>query len=336
MLRTLKFTIGLGLAALLVAVLLAGYWLQRPLAPGLAAGAVLDVSIPAGATARRVAEAVADDTGVATPAWALHLWFRLSGQARQIQAGSYEITASTTPLSLLDQLVRGEQAVRRLTLVEGWNWPQVLQALRQAEHLRFDLDLQASPQAVAQFLGLSARHPEGRFFPDTYIYPKHSRASDLLKQAAVAMDRHLAEAWAQRDPGLPLRTVDEALVLASLVEKETGLPTDRPQVAGVFVNRLRIGMRLQTDPSVIYGLGPAYAGRLRRADLERDTPYNTYTRAGLPPTPIAMPGLASLRATTQPAATPALYFVARGDGSSQFSRTLDEHNAAVRRYILNR
>jgi len=335
LLRTLKFLFKLGLTLSLLVALGVAWWLQHPLAPQLAADEVLDVSVPAGASARRVAEAVAQP-GVAAPAWSLHLWFRLSGQARQIQAGSYEISASSTPRSLLDQMVRGEQAVRRLTLVEGWSWPQVLQALRQAEHLTFDLEPNASPAAVARTLGLSASHPEGRFFPDTYIYPKHSTASAVLRQAAAAMDQRLAEVWSERQPGGPLRSPDEALVLASLVEKETGLESDRGLVAGVFVNRLRIGMRLQTDPAVIYGLGPTFQGRLRRADLERDTPYNTYTRAGLPPTPIALPGMASLRAAVQPAATPALYFVARGDGSSQFSRTLDEHNAAVRRYILNR
>jgi len=150
------------------------------------------------------------------------------------------------------------------------------------------------------------------------------------------MDQRLAQAWGQRQPDLPLRSPDDALVLASIIEKETGLASDRADIAGVFINRLRIGMRLQTDPSVIYGLGEAYDGRLRRVDLDTDTPYNTYTRAGLPPTPIALPGMASLLAAVQPASTPAMYFVARGDGSSQFSRTLDEHNAAVRRFILNR
>lgn len=323
------------LATLLLLAALVTVWLYRPLAWQPTAAPVLDVTVPPGASARAVAQALTQ-AGVDTPTWALHAWFRLSGQARGIKAGSYEITPELSPRTLLDKLVRGEQAVRRVTLVEGWNLRQVLQALRSAEHLRDDLPPGASPQALAQALGLAAGHPEGRFFPDTYVYPKHATASSVLRQAARAMDQRLAEVWAQRAPNLPLRTPDDALVLASIVEKETGLASDREQIAGVFINRLRIGMRLQTDPSVIYGLGNGFDGRLRRRDLDTDTPYNTYTRAGLPPTPIAMPGTASLLAAVRPANTPAFYFVSRGNGSSQFSRTLDEHNAAVRRYILNR
>ncbi len=323
-------------AALSLALLLgagAAVWLNRPL--GGESTGLLDVAVPPGASARTVARVLVQ-AGMGGPEWALYAWFRLSGQARDIKAGSYEVPADSTPRALLDQLVRGEQAVRRVTLVEGWNLGQVLQALRTAEHLDYDLPAGATPQQLAQALGLRAPHAEGRFFPDTYVYPKHATASSVLQQAARAMDQRLADAWAQRAPNLPLRHADDALVLASIVEKETGLASDRALIAGVFVNRLRIGMRLQTDPSVIYGLGPAFDGRLGRRDLDTDTPYNTYTRAGLPPTPIALPGEAALRAAVQPDATPALYFVARGDGSSAFSRTLDEHNAAVRRYILNR
>jgi UPF0755 protein len=185
-------------------------------------------------------------------------------------------------------------------------------------------------------IGLTGVHPEGRFFPDTYRYPKRSPASAVLKQAAQAMQQQLDAAWAQRAPGTPLKNATEALILASIVEKETGQASDRAQVAGVFSNRLRIGMRLQTDPSVIYGLGERFDGNLRRRDLEADTPYNSYTRAGLPPTPIAMPGTAALLAAVRPADTQALYFVARGDGSSQFSATLDDHNRAVRQFQLKR
>jgi UPF0755 protein len=190
------------------------------------------------------------------------------------------------------------------------------------------------PAEIMARIGYAGRHPEGRFFPDTYRMVKHATASSVLRQAAQAMDQRLAQAWAQRAPSSPLRTPEEALILASIVEKETGTESDRGLVAGVFSNRLRIGMRLQTDPTVIYGLGERFDGNLRRVDLETDNPYNTYTRAGLPPTPIAIPGWNSLLAAVQPAATPAMYFVARGDGSSQFSSTLDEHNAAVRRYQI--
>jgi UPF0755 protein len=189
-----------------------------------------------------------------------------------------------------------------------------------------------APAAIMQALGKPGVAAEGRFFPDTYHYFKNASDLDILRQSMQLMDRRLQAAWDARAPGLPLRSADEALILASIVEKETGLPADRPEVAGVFINRLRIGMRLQTDPTVIYGLGDAFDGNLRRSHLQTDTPFNTYTRAGLPPTPIAMPGKASLMAAVQPAQTKALYFVARGDGSSQFSTSLQEHNRAVNQY----
>lgn len=321
--------LALGLAAAVA------YWLHRPMALQVRPPAVLDVVVEPGMSARAVAQQLVA-AGVDEPEDALYAWFRLSGQARAIRAGSYELAPGITPRQLLDKLVRGEQAVRRLTLVEGWNLVQVLQAVRSAEHLVDDLPPGNDARRLAQALQLPAGHAEGRFFPDTYLYPKRSTASALLRQAASAMDAQLQQVWAQRAPQLPLRSPEEALILASIVEKETGHPGDRAQIAGVFVNRLRIGMRLQTDPTVIYGLGAAFDGNLRRRDLQTDTPYNSYTRAGLPPTPIAMPGLASLQATVQPASTPALYFVSRGDGTSAFSRSLDEHNQAVRRYILQR
>jgi UPF0755 protein len=334
-LRVLKWLVLAVLGLALVAGGAAFVWLQRPLPLALRGEPALDVVVPPGASARNVARAL-HQAGVQLPEGWLYGWFRLSGQARDIKAGTYELTEGITPTELLGKLVRGEQAVRRVTLVEGWNYRQVLQALKTAEHLRDDLPASKDPAALMQALGLQASHPEGRFFPDTYVYPKRSNASDVLKQAAAAMDTQLARAWAQRAPGSALRSPAEALVLASIVEKETGHAADRTQIAAVFNNRLRIGMRLQTDPTVIYGLGERFDGNLRRRDLEADTPYNTYTRAGLPPTPIAMPGAASLLAAVQPAPSAALYFVAKGDGTSQFSQSLDEHNQAVRRYILKR
>lgn len=325
------------LAAAAMAVAGAAWWLHRPLDLTGAGSAVLDLSIPAGSSARQVAQQM-HDAGVSTPAWLLHGWLRLSGQSRQVQAGSYEIPVGMTPLQLLDRLVRGEQALRRVTLVEGWNYRQLLQALKSADQLTWDLPESAlqQPAVLMRALGLPGQHPEGRFFPDTYLYPKHDKASAVLRQAAAAMQRQLAQAWADRAPDLPLKSADEALILASVIEKETGASADRPLIAAVFINRLRLGMRLQTDPTVIYGLGAGFDGNLRKRDLLADTPYNSYTRAGLPPTPIAMPGLASIRAALRPAASQALYFVARGDGTSQFSATLEEHNRAVRRYILDR
>ena len=196
--------------------------------------------------------------------------------------------------------------------------------------------LALSPENIMETLGKPGIHPEGRFFPDTYTYAKGSSDLGVLKRAARAMDRRLDAAWSLRSPDTPLRTPEQALILASIVEKETGKPSDRAQIGGVFSNRLRIGMPLQTDPTVIYGLGAQFNGNLRRRDLQADTPYNTYTRGGLPPTPIAMPGRAALLAAVQPDPTKALYFVSRGDGSSEFSASLDEHNRAVNKYIKGR
>lgn len=290
----------------------------------------VDLSIEPGTSGREVAIAVVE-AGVPVNALLLHAWFRLSGQSRLIRAGSYELDRDTTPRSLLQKLVRGEEALRSVTLVEGWTFRQVRENLAKAEQLRPD-SAPLSPEDIMAQLGKPGVHPEGRFFPDTYTYSKGSSDIAVLKRALRAMDKRLEAAWALRAPQSPLKTPDEALVLASIVEKETGASKDRPSIAAVFSNRLRIGMRLQTDPTVIYGMGTAFDGNLRKKDLLTDTPWNTYTRTGLPPTPIAMPGKASLLAAVQPAPSKALYFVARGDGSSQFSNTLDEHNRAVNKY----
>jgi UPF0755 protein len=218
-----------------------------------------------------------------------------------------------------------------VTIVEGWNWRQVRQALAKAENLKPDSRALPDDALMAQ-LGRPGVAPEGRFYPDTYSYAKGSSDLAVLQRAMKAMDKHVQQAWALRQPDASLKSPEEALILASIVEKETGKGSDRQLISGVFNNRLRIGMRLQTDPTVIYGLGEAFDGNLRRVHLTSDTPWNTYTRAGLPPTPIAMPGKSALLAAVQPAKTPALYFVAKGDGSSHFSATLDEHNRAVNRY----
>ena len=319
---------GLLLAALLAAAGVA-WWLQRPLplATGLT---VAELAIEPGTSPKAVAQA-AVDAGLSTSPQALALWFRWSGQDRQIRAGSYEIPAGTSPRRLLAMLVRGEESLRSLTVVEGWNWRQLRQALARAEQLRNDSAALSDAQLMAR-LGRPGQAPEGRFYPDTYSYAKGSSDLQLLARALKAMDRQLAQAWAARSPGVALQNPDQALILASIVEKETGKGSDRAMISRVFHNRLRLGMLLQTDPTVIYGLGEAFGGNLRRIHLRTDTPWNTYTRAGLPPTPIAMPGKAALLAAVQPADSQALYFVARGDGSSQFSLTLDEHNRAVNRY----
>jgi UPF0755 protein len=292
---------------------------------------VLELEIELGTSPRQVAQAVAASGAQVWPV-ALFGWFRLSGQARQIKAGNYEITPGMSPRKLLNMLVRGEESLKSVTLPEGLNFSQVLATLRRAEQLKPEAQ-QLSPSQIMASIGRPGLHPEGRFFPDTYTYAKGSSDLAVLQRAARAMDKRLAEAWAQRQPNLPLRSPDDALVLASIIEKETGKPSDRAQIGGVFINRLRIGMLLQTDPTVIYGLGEGFDGNLRKRDLRADTPYNTYTRAGLPPTPIAMPGKAALLAAVQPAKTPAFYFVAKGDGTSHFSASLDEHNRAVNKYI---
>lgn len=321
--------------ALLVIVLAMGaaaWWLHKPISLNLPAGSqVLDLEIEPGMRAAQVAEVVVA-SGADVHVMLLQVWFRVSGQARQIKAGSYEIVPGTTPRSLLSMVVRGDQTLKSITLVEGWNFGQVRAALQKAELLTLD-SIGLEPEMIMQKLGKPGIHPEGRFFPDTYSYAKGSSDLAVLKRAAKAMDKRLDAAWALRSPDTPLKTRDEALILASIVEKETAKPTDRAQIAGVFTNRLRINMRLQTDPTVIYGLGDDFDGNLRKRDLLADTPYNTYTRGGLPPTPIAMPGKAALLVSVQPAPTKALYFVARGDGTSHFSTTLDEHNRAVNKYI---
>jgi UPF0755 protein len=303
------------------------WWVERPLP---LARATAELSIEAGTTPREIAQAWLQ-AGVQTSPTLLYAWFRVSGQARRIRAGSYEIDAGTSPRRLLEKMVLGDEALEHVRFIEGWTLRQVRAELARAPSLKpasaglNDTDLMSA-------IGAEGVAGEGRFFPDTYAYSRGVSDLTVLRRANRAMQQKLAAIWAERAADTPLKSPDEALILASIVEKETGAAADRGRVAGVFVNRLRIGMPLQTDPTVIYGLGAAFDGNLRKRDLLRDTPYNTYTRGGLPPTPIALPGLASLHAAVRPEATSALYFVARGDGSSVFSASLAEHNRAVNQY----
>jgi len=256
---------------------------------------------------------------------------RLLGDSGKIKAGNYEFTGPLTPLGLLQQMTRGDVTLNAITFVEGWNFAQIRKALKDNPKIR--VELAALPDAeILKRLEIDAPSPEGWFFPDTYHFSEGTTDASILRRAHQLMRKHLDQEWARRAPNLPLQTPVEALVLASIVEKETGRADERGMVAAVFINRLKIGMRLQTDPTVIYGLGEAFDGNIRKRDLLTDTPYNTYTRTGLPPTPIAMPGLDALRATLNPATSDALYFVARGDGTSKFSRTLAEHERAVTQY----
>ena len=264
--------------------------------------------------------------------WQVHA--RLSGLAARIKAGEYAITHETTPRSLLENLVAGRVIQYSLTIVEGWTFRQMLEAVHNHDKLEHTLrDL--GDAEIMEHLGRPGEHPEGRFFPDTYYFPRGTTDLAFLKRAYETMEKRLQDAWEARAPGLPLQSPYEALILASIIEKETGQPSEREEIAGVFVRRLQKGMLLQTDPTVIYGVGDSFDGNLQRKHLETDTPYNTYTRKGLPPSPIALPGAHSLVAAVNPALGDSLYFVAKGDGSHVFSSTINEHNRAVRKYQLN-
>ena len=322
--RTLLVAVVIGIGA---AAGLAAWWLQRPLT--LTADSV-ELSVEPGQSPRDIAQAWVK-AGVRTSPLLLYEWFRWSGDARKIRAGSYEIGPATTPRGLLSKMVRGDETLAVVRLIEGWTFRQFRDELAKTDSLKPGT-AGMSEAEIMTALGQPGVSAEGRFYPDSYAYSKGASDIAVLRRAHHAMQVRLAAAWADRAADTPLRSPDEALTLASIVEKETGAAADRGKVAGVFVNRLRIGMPLQTDPSVIYGLGPAFDGNLRKRDLLTDTAYNTYTRSGLPPTPISMPGKAALQATLRPDPTRAIYFVARGDGSSEFSETLAEHNRAVNKF----
>jgi len=265
----------------------------------------------------------------------LSLYARLTGQARNLKAGEYELTSGMTATDLTALLASGHVVLHRLQLIEGWRFQDALAAVRSEPALAHTLPADDGAALMAA-LGAPGRHPEGLFYPDTYNFPRGTSDVEFLRRAYTTMERVLGEEWAAREEGLPYASPAEALTMASIVERETGMVEERPEIAGVFVRRLRARMRLQTDPSVIYGLGAAFDGNLRKRDLLADTPYNTYTRGGLPPTPICLPGRAALRAALHPAPGKTLYFVARGDGSHQFSETMTQHQAAVRKFQLRR
>jgi UPF0755 protein len=294
----------------------------------------VEVEIPRGAGFRAAIEQL-ERAGVSMRRREFELLARAMGKVRDIKAGSYEIATPVTPPQLLEKLTRGDVTQAEIRLIEGWTFAQFRAALDASPHLRHDTKGMDDAQVLAR---LQARetHPEGLFFPDTYLFGKGSSDLAVLRRAYRAMARHLKEEWEARDAAVPYRTPYEALIMASIIEKETGQAGERDLIGGVLVNRLRIGMRLQVDPTIIYGLGPTFDGNLKKGHLLEDGPYNSYTRAGLPPTPIAMPGLASIRSAVRPGKTDAFYYVSRGDGTSQFSRNLEEHNRAVSRYQLRR
>jgi len=305
----------------------AGWWVLRPLP---LVTPTVDLSIAPQTPVRGIAQA-AVEAGIEVQPELLYVLFRLSGQSRKLRAGSYEITQGNTALDVLRKLTRGEESLKAITLIDGWTFRQFRAALDKAEGLKHDTR-QLSDSELMEKLGLPDVAPEGRFFPDTYTYGKGTSELHVMQRAANAMVKQLAAAWGLRAGGLQVKTQEQALILASIIEKETGRESDRTTISRVFHNRLAIDMPLQTDPTVIYGLGESFDGNLRRTDLRTDHPWNTYTRKGLPITPIAMPGRNALLAAVQPANSRALYFVARGDGTSEFSVTLEAHNAAVNRY----
>ncbi|KFI22709.1 endolytic transglycosylase MltG [Nitrosococcus oceani] len=296
----------------------------------------LNLVIPSGATIHSVATELYQREALEQHPLYLVLLARWQGIARDIKAGEYHIQAATTPSALLRQIVAGKVKQYSLTLVEGWTFPQVRKAIQNSPYLQQTLNRQLPASEIMKRLGYPNEHPEGRFFPDTYFFPAGTSDVDFLRRAYQFMVNHLTHEWENRELELPYRSSYDALILASIIERESALIEERPLIAGVFVRRLQRGMRLQTDPTVIYGLGNRFDGDLRRQDLKKDTLYNTYTRSGLPPTPICMPSLGALRAALHPAEGKSLYFVSRGDGSHHFSATFKEHKEAVRNYQLVR
>lgn len=323
----LKKLVITGTIAAVAAVGAFSWWAKQPITTG---EAVIPFTVLAGSGVG-VASQQMVDAGVPVNPLMFSLLARVTQKAARIKAGSYELKPNTSPRRLLDQLVRGEFAQESLTIIEGWTFKQMRAAVLANKGLKHET-AELSDAELMSKLSSDYKIPEGLFFPDTYLFAKGSPDLHIYKQAHAALMAHLDTAWKKRDPSLPYATPYQALTMASIVEKETGQKSERSLIAGVFVNRLKSGMLLQTDPTVIYGMGAKYEGKIRKRDLETDTPYNTYTRSGLPPTPIALPGRESLDAALAPAKTDALYFVSRGDGTSKFSDNLNDHNKAVNQF----
>ncbi len=323
------------LALLILAATVGGGWLwndyriflQTPMTD-----TGLNYRLEPGANLTHVAHDLAQQGILDKPRYLL-MYARLQGNADRIGAGEYQIRAGTTPVEFYQQLVEGKVVQHALTIVEGWTFRQMMAAINADPQIKHTLT-NASDAEIMAAIGHPGQHPEGRFLPDTWLFPRGMRDVDFLRRAYVVMQSYLAKEWEGRAIDLPLKTPYDALILASIIEKETAQPSERATIAGVFIRRLQKHIRLQTDPTVIYGMGTRYKGDIRRQDLKRDTPYNTYRHYGLPPTPIALPGRASIHAALHPAPGKMLYFVARGDGSHYFSATLKEHNRAVIKYQL--
>lgn len=317
---------------MLALLLLTGWMVYYVSAPIKLAESTVEVDLRAGSSLRGIAQQLVEQD-VLQESWSFVLLVRFFGKAGEVKAGNYLINSGISHYELFETLTSGNTAQVSITFIEGWTFAQMREALNKNDYIRH-LSMAYTDEQIMESIGAVERSPEGLFFPDTYFFSRGMSDLDILQRAYQAMQAKLAQAWEGRQAGLPYKSPYEALIMASIVEKETGKSDERSLIAGVFLNRLRIGMRLQTDPTVIYGLGQKFDGNLRRKDLQTDTPYNTYTRSGLPPTPIAMPGLAAIEAALHPASTKAFYFVGKGDGSHQFSNTLKEHNRAVLRHQL--
>ncbi|MDO8767116.1 MAG: endolytic transglycosylase MltG [Burkholderiaceae bacterium] len=306
------------------------YWAYQPVLMATQSEKTLDFSIKSGSGIRSASRQI-HEAGVPINSFLFEILARITGKANKLKAGAFEIDTNESPLDLLNKIVNGEFSHASLAIIEGWTFQQMRKVIDAHPAIRHDTS-GLSAKELMHKINPDYALPEGLFFPDTYLFAKGS--SDLLiyQQAHQSMLKHLDDAWKLKNVALPYKTAYDALIMASIIEKETGQSSERGMIAAVFINRLKVGMLLQTDPTVIYGMGEQYMGKIRKRDLQTDTPYNTYTRSGLPPTPIALPGIASLSAAMNPEKSEALYFVARGDGSSQFSDNLTEHNRAVNKY----
>jgi UPF0755 protein len=334
LIRITFWLILLGIIAAGSAIGYAYHWVHKPLA---LSQPTIDVRVPAGASPTRIAHLLVNH-GVQIPAQSFVWLARLTELDREIKAGGYQVSEGDSLWDVLNRMARGEVSHRQVALIEGWTVHQIMQTLARHPDVEQTLVISSMHEQaqLAKQLGLDVSHVEGLLYPDTYVFPVGTRDEEILKRAIASQNSLLEELWQNRAPDLPLNSPYEALILASIIEKETGRADERARIAGVFVNRLRVKMPLQTDPTVIYGMGERYDGRIRKADLQRDTPWNTYTRGGLPPTPIASPGRASIEAALNPETHNYFYFVARGDGSSAFAQNLADHNRNVVKYILRR
>lgn len=319
------------IAAIAFAMGAAYYWVNQPLS---LTSAKVDILVPKGATPASIASQI-KQAGIELNPFAFVLMARLTELDTKLKAGGYQLVQGDSPLRILRRMAQGDVTSRQVTLVEGWNLRQIRAALAQHPDLKQSIQGVTDKDFLTQ-VGMDSEYAEGLFFPDTYIFSIGTTDLDILQRAGRAQQTILDRAWAARQDDLPLRSPYQALILASIVEKETGKASDRARIAGVFINRLRLNMPLQTDPTVIYGMGEAYNGRIRKKDLQTDHPWNTYTRGGLPVSPISSVGLASLQAALKPEKHDFLYFVSKGDGNSAFAKSLPEHNKNVSKYILER